>query len=157
MCKTLVHTYISTLAIYIFNCKIFNSQWIKIALTIIMTSTIRLIVSMSHIGSVIIFATYLYTKVRCKKKRLQNRAHHDELKREKKNPISNVCLGGCTITSKAKINVFLKNFFTPDPPRGPSTQINFKNVDFSLWGKQCIVLPKWTFFRVLAHCVIYIL
>ena len=21
-----------------------------------------------------------------------------------------------------------------------------KNVDFSLWGKQCIVLPKWTFF-----------
>ena len=29
-----------------------------------------------------------------------------------------------------------------------------KNVDFSLWGKHCIVLPKWTFFRVLAHCVL---
>ena len=27
-----------------------------------------------------------------------------------------------------------------------------KNVDFSLGGKQCIVLPKWNFFRVLAHC-----
>ena len=32
---------------------------------------------------------------------------------------------------------------------GPSTQ---KNVDFSLWGKRSIVLPKWTFFHVLAHC-----
>ena len=30
---------------------------------------------------------------------------HNELKCEK-NPISHVCLGGCTITSKAKINVF---------------------------------------------------
>ena len=30
---------------------------------------------------------------------------HNELKREKI-PISNVCLGGCTITSKTKINVF---------------------------------------------------
>ncbi len=54
---------------------------------------------------------------------------HNELKC-KKNPISNVCLGGCTITSKTKIN-------------------------FSLWGKQCILLPKWTFFRVLAHCALY--
>ena len=26
-----------------------------------------------------------------------------------------------------------------------------KNVDFSLWGKQCILLPKWTFSRVRAH------
>ena len=29
---------------------------------------------------------------------------------------------------------------------------NSKNIDFSFLGKQCIVLPKWTFFRVLAHC-----
>ena len=28
-----------------------------------------------------------------------------------------------------------------------------KNVDFRLQSKQCIVLPKWTFFCVLAHCV----
>ena len=28
-----------------------------------------------------------------------------------------------------------------------------KNVDFSLWGKHCIVLPKWTFFHVLANIV----
>ena len=32
---------------------------------------------------------------------------HSELKHGK-NPISNVCLGGCTITSKAKINIFEK-------------------------------------------------
>ena len=31
---------------------------------------------------------------------------HNEIKREKKIPISNVCLGGCPITSKTKINVF---------------------------------------------------
>ena len=30
---------------------------------------------------------------------------------------------------------------------------NSKNLDYSLWGKQCIVLPKWTLFHVLAHCV----
>ena len=27
-----------------------------------------------------------------------------------------------------------------------------KNIDFSLWGKQCIGLSKWTFFHVLVHC-----
>ena len=32
-------------------------------------------------------------------------ASHNELKCEK-NPISNVCLGGCRITSKTKINVY---------------------------------------------------
>jgi len=32
---------------------------------------------------------------------------HNELKHEKKTPISNVCLGGCMIASKTKINVFL--------------------------------------------------
>ena len=29
-----------------------------------------------------------------------------------------------------------------------------KNIDFSLWGKHCIVLPKWTFFHILAHCTV---
>ena len=37
----------------------------------------------------------------------------------------------------------------------PPLEIFSKNVHFSLWGKQCIVLPKWTFFRILAHCEIY--
>ena len=32
--------------------------------------------------------------------------------------ISYVCLGGCTITSKTKINVFWKIFFTPGNPSG---------------------------------------
>ena len=27
----------------------------------------------------------------------------------------------------------------------PPMEINFKKVDFSLGGKPCIVLPKWTF------------
>ena len=34
---------------------------------------------------------------------------------------------GCTITSKAKINVFLKKFQTERPPKGPSERRkNFK-------------------------------
>ena len=33
-------------------------------------------------------------------------------------------------------------------------EIFSKNIDFCHCGKQCIVLPKWNFFRVLAHCVI---
>ena len=44
----------------------------------------------------------------------------NELKR-KKNPISNVCLGGCTITSKTKIKIL-----------GPPLQKISKNVDISL-------------------------
>ena len=53
-------------------------------------------------------------------------------------------LGGCTITSKTKINVFWNVFFTPLASSGPlhSKKIS-KNVDFSLWGKQCIVPRKW--------------
>ena len=39
------------------------------------------------------------------------------------------------------------------PLRDRSIKKKSKNVDFSLRGKQCIVLPKWTFLRVLAHCV----
>ena len=32
------------------------------------------------------------------------------------------------------------------PLKGNRSEENFsKNVDFSLWGKQCIVLPNWTF------------
>ena len=55
------------------------------------------------------------------------------------------------ITSKTKINVFeifssLRYSFGDSPLEKIS-----KNVDFSLWGKKCIVLPKWTFFLVLAH------
>ena len=42
-------------------------------------------------------------------------------------PFLNMCLGGCTITSKTKINVFWNIFFTtPGLLRGPSTRRNFK-------------------------------
>ena len=49
------------------------------------------------------------------------------------------------ITSMTKINAIWNVFFTPglgDPP----IEIFSKNVDLTLWGKQWIVLPKWTFF-----------
>ena len=36
--------------------------------------------------------------------------------------------------------------------RDPPLENISKNVDFSLWSKQCIGLPKWTFSRVLADC-----
>ena len=63
-----------------------------------------------------------------------------------------VRLGGFRITSKTKINIYWKNFSTPGPLWKLSIRKNFKKRDFSLWGKQYIVLPKWTFFRILAHC-----
>ena len=49
-----------------------------------------------------------------------------------------------------------KKILTPDPlcfgyPLLKKISITLI-LGFSLWGKQCIVLPKWTFFRVLAHC-----
>ena len=70
-------------------------------------------------------------------------------------PISNVCLGGCTHTAqRLKSTFFEKKFFTPGLLRGSFTRKITKNVDFSLWGKHCIVLTKWTFFHVLAHCAI---
>ena len=49
---------------------------------------------------------------------------------------------GCTITSKAKINV-VWNFFSLQVPFGhsPFEKIS-NNVDFSLWGKQCICPAK---------------
>ena len=72
----------------------------------------------------------------------------------KKIPISNMCLGGCMITSKAKINIIWNFFFTPSPLQRPS---KWQNVDISLRGKQCIVLRTRTFFCVLAHCVNFIL
>ena len=39
--------------------------------------------------------------------------------------------------------------FRDDPPLE-----FFLNVDFSPWGKQYIISPKWTFFGVLAHCAL---
>ena len=54
---------------------------------------------------------------------------------------------------RLKINVFWNFFFTLGSLLGPFTRINFKNGDFNLWDNQCIVLPKWTFFRVLANYV----
>ena len=55
------------------------------------------------------------------------------------------------ITSKTKINVFEKNFFTPSPLFGKHPLEKFQNTLILVF--ECIVLPKWTFFRVLAHCV----
>ena len=49
--------------------------------------------------------------------------------------------------------LFLKKIFIPLSSSGAASLEKIsKNVNFSLWGKQCIVLPKWTFFRVLANC-----
>ena len=49
----------------------------------------------------------------------------------KKIPISNVCLGDWTITSKTKINIFWNFFITPDPLcfRDPPLEIVLKNVE----------------------------
>ena len=49
---------------------------------------------------------------------------------------------------------FLEFFSSPYwPLQNRSARKISKNIDFSLWGEQCIVLTKWTFFHVLAHCV----
>ena len=67
----------------------------------------------------------------------------NELK-HKKNPISNMCLGGYTIASKAKINIFEKNF------EGPEVKSkNSKNVNFSLLGIRATTqthIWNWIFF-----------
>ena len=48
-----------------------------------------------------------------------------------KNPISNACLGGCTITTKTKNQRFFGNFFfTPGLIRGPSTRKDFNKCQF---------------------------
>ena len=52
-------------------------------------------------------------------------------------------LGGYTITSKTKINVFWKKILTPLAPSDSTVRNVFKNIDFSLWGKQWIVPRKW--------------
>ena len=51
--------------------------------------------------------------------------------------------------------MFFENFLTPACPIGtaPLEKMS-KNVDFSLWGKQCILSSQnGLIFRVLAHCV----
>ena len=54
--------------------------------------------------------------------------------------------------SKAKINIFWK-VFNIVGPRPIDRGIIFKNVEFSLWGKQC-GFPKLQFFsQILAHYV----
>ena len=66
-------------------------------------------------------------------------------------PISNVCLGGCTITSKTRNNVYWNFSFTPGSLRGPSTQNFYRRVRLAglviatelLWKKSflCRILP----------------
>ena len=64
-----------------------------------------------------------------------------------------ICLGGCMTTSKTKINVFV-NISSLHFRDLPLEKIS-KNVQFILRGKQYFLLPKWTFFRVLAHCALF--
>ena len=71
-------------------------------------------------------------------------------------------LGFARLPQRLKLMFFKKNFFTPGPLwvedsqsfGNPPLEFFSKNVDFSLWGKQCIVLTKWTFFYICAHCVV---
>ena len=59
------------------------------------------------------------------------------------------------LPQRLKINEFWKNFSSLQvPPSDSPLEFFSKSVDFSLWGKQCIFLPKWTFFLVLAHCAL---
>ena len=51
-------------------------------------------------------------------------------------------LGGCTITSKTKINI-VWNFSHSAGSFWATPFEKFSNVDFSLWGIQCIVSRKW--------------
>ena len=79
---------------------------------------------------------------------------HNELKHEKKIPISNVCLGGCTITLKTKINVFRKNFFTPGPLQRLSTWTSFKKLWFLAF--ECCLPAKMDFFlRFSSLCIAF--
>ena len=67
-------------------------------------------------------------------------------------PISNVCLGGYTITSKTKINIFWKKNRHSRSPSGTHHSIFFsKKCDF------CPALPcqNGIFFSILAHCVMH--
>lgn len=52
-------------------------------------------------------------------------------------------------------SMFLEIFSSGAAPKGNWSEEKIsKNVDFSLRGKQCFVLQKWIFPRVLAHSVI---
>ena len=68
-------------------------------------------------------------------------------------PISNVSFRvDCTITSKAKINVFWYFFFSFPSSELLRLKKFHKDVEFSLWWKQrCIVLSNCTFLRILEH------
>ena len=64
----------------------------------------------------------------------------------------------CLFASKTKINVFLKIFLHFRSTTGTLHSKIFKTLLILAFmaNKQCIVLPKWTFFRVLAHCALHI-
>ena len=57
-----------------------------------------------------------------------------------------MCVITVWVVAQTKINVFWNFFFTPGPLWEPFTWKSLKNVNFSLWGKPCIVLPEWIFF-----------
>ena len=68
--------------------------------------------------------------------------------------VKKCALGGCMITSKTKINIFEKiSLLLSLFLWRHSTQKFFKKHLFQR-GKQCIVLPNYSFFCVLAHCAL---
>ena len=54
--------------------------------------------------------------------------YNNELKCEKKIPVSNMCLGDCTITSKAKINIFENVSSVPGSPSETFHSIFFQKM-----------------------------
>ena len=63
--------------------------------------------------------------------------------------------GNCA-TTQIKINVFWNFFLTPHPLRGPSTWKKFKKtLIWAFEANSAFVPQNWTFFCVLAHCVIW--
>ena len=77
--------------------------------------------------------------------------HHNELKLQKKNPFQfQICVW---MVAYMITSTFLEIFSPLQVSFGdPLPESISKNVDFGLLGQQCIVLPQWTFFRVLAYC-----
>ena len=75
---------------------------------------------------------------------------------------STLCFGGCMHDylklSKAKINIFWKNFKqSKQPQRSCCMHLKKlqKNIDFILWNKPFIVLSNCTFLRIFMHYMLW--
>ena len=76
---------------------------------------------------ILVFKIYLFYSMSCSK--------------IEKSAISNVCLGGCTIT-KTKINVWNSLRWPFERRALLHSKFFSKNVDFSLWGQQCHAMSR---------------